>query len=89
MERTTNIFRGDTLLIFNELDVPERKTKVWEVRNQDGDFLGTISWKNTWRRYWWEQANSVGMDASCLDEVSAFIKREMIFRTTDNLKITE
>ena len=42
-------------LIFNQLDTskthPNKKTKVFEIRNKEDMFLGTIEWKNTWRQY--------------------------------------
>ena len=56
-------------------------TKVWYVLNSGGDsLLGNIRWKSEWRRYWFEPSPSTGFDATCLDEISQFLKQEMAKR---------
>ena len=69
-----------TYLEFNELDVPERKTNVFKVRNIKTDFfLGTIEWDTAWRRYLFSPtlAGPSKLDGACLSEISLFIRRLM------------
>ena len=62
-------------LEFQELDVPERKTQVFEIRNHKTDFfIGTIEWDCGWRRYVFCWSGELGkLDKLCLDEISEFI----------------
>ncbi len=62
-------------LQFNELDFPERKTKVFQVVNkQDDFFLGTIEWDTAWRRYIFSGATEPNkLDSNCLKTIACFI----------------
>ncbi len=68
-----------TYLEFNELDVPERKTKVFEVRNIKTDFfLGTIEWDGSWRQYIFSPtAIPSKLSKGCLRELADFIEKLM------------
>ena len=63
-----------TYLEFNELEV-ERKTKVFEVRNKEHFFLGSIDWANGWRQYVFNPtAEPTQLSVGCLKEIEEFIK---------------
>ena len=67
-------------LVFHELAVKDRKTKVWEVRSANDDaFLGTISWRASWRQYVFEPQRGYATVWShkCLTELAAFIQGRM------------
>ena len=66
-------------LKFNELDVPNRKTKVFEVRNKSSDFfLGTVEWWGAWRQYIFKPtAEGTIWSHGCLLDLSNFIKQLM------------
>jgi len=69
-------------LNFVELIVPpERKTRVWEIRNQADDTLGRVTFRPQWRAYVFEvpTGGTIGLewfDASCLQEIVDFVKLE-------------
>jgi len=66
-------------LIFNELDV-ERKTKVFEVRNQKLDYyFGDIEWDCGWRQYIFSQRvdEKIKMSRGCLKEIYDFLDKLM------------
>jgi hypothetical protein len=48
-------------------------TNIWEVCNTSGECLGKITWKATWRRYWFEPAPGTGFDGDCLQDIKNFI----------------
>jgi len=67
-------------LEFNELEVPKRKTKVFEVRNKITDYyLGDIDWDCGWRQYVFTQRidERIKMSKGCLREIADFIKKLM------------
>ncbi len=66
-------------LKFNELDVPKRKTQVFEIRNTKTDFfLGTIEWDGSWRQYVFSPtAEPSKFSKGCLKEISDFINELM------------
>jgi len=54
-----------------------RKTKVWAVISVGGNsFLGSVKWWPAWRRYVYEPASHIVMDAACLMEVTEFLTHE-------------
>lgn len=61
-------------VIFHELDVPSRKTKVFEVRNKESDdFLGTIEFKGAWRQYIFSPGAERIFNNKCLNDITRFI----------------
>lgn len=61
---------------------PERKTHTWEVTNKSsGAYLGIIEWYSAWRQYCYTPGGDYGarliFSASCLDDISGFIKMQM------------
>ena len=57
---------------------PTKKTKVFEVRNKDDVFFGTIEWKNTWRQYvFTPPAYSTFWARSCLKQLFDFMEKLM------------
>jgi len=61
---------------------PTRKTEEWICWNESKQYLGDVRWDNGWRQYCWfqEDGGIVGptkMAASCLDDISHFIKQLM------------
>lgn len=62
-------------LKFVEIDMPSRKTKVFQVISAfDNTFLGIITWNPKWRQYWLETEPDCGWSWDCLLECSNFIK---------------
>jgi len=52
------------------LNPTERKTNVIDVLNKAGDFLGTIQWKSTWRKYcYYNLGEYTWYDSNCLMEI--------------------
>lgn len=69
-------------LRFEEIDGGERKTKLFAVVGNQGDhLLGEVKWFARWRRYAFFPEQSSIFDASCLNEISGFIERQMEERT--------
>ncbi len=59
-----------------------RKTEVWSCENRSEQYLGMVSWYSPWRQYCWFQEDGgmhspTVMAASCLDDLSHFIKQLM------------
>ncbi len=69
-----------TYLKFVECQNDGRKTKVWMVRNSTNQDLAAITFRPQWRRYVLvvkpEYNNPTYFDASCLEEIVAFLKSE-------------
>lgn len=66
-------------LDFAELEVPERKTKIWEVAGYEGVFLGTVTWSGAWRQYVFNPQRGstiVIWSHDCLEELRDFLKWE-------------
>jgi NADH:ubiquinone oxidoreductase subunit len=60
---------------------PSGLTERWTVYNSVTEIpLGWISWRAGWRKYVFNTMADMSFDASCLDEISAFLKREMAKR---------
>lgn len=58
----------------------ERKprTNIWKVIMKDGkEQLGIVKWYSYWRRYRFYPDTGTGYDAICMDDISAFLKRQM------------
>ena len=69
-------------LKFEQLDTskthPNKKTKVFEIRNEKDTFLGTVEWKNTWRQYiFTPPAYTTIWARGCIKELYEFIERLM------------
>lgn len=64
---------------FNQLDVPKRKTKVFEIRtNSNNFFLGCIEWDTGWRRYTFSNSTEpCKFSEDCLLDIAHFIKQLM------------
>lgn len=62
-------------LTYNELDVPNRKTKVVEVRGYKNFFLGTVEWHNHWRQYVFRPTAEPSLwSGDCLLELQGFVR---------------
>ncbi len=62
-----------TYLKFEEQPNHGKLTKIWNVNSaSDGSFLGTITYKNTWRKYVFGSTGAI-FDASCLSEILSFL----------------
>lgn len=68
-----------SFLHFDELTLPNKKTKTWLVRNkQIGNALGAIKWYAPWRRYCFFTGEMlVIFDANCLGEIQSFVNKAM------------
>jgi len=76
-------------LEFDEIEVPSRKTKVFEVRNKETDwFLGTVQWANNWRQYTFVQRLDlqIQMSSGCMKELCVFIDELMNERKHPKVK---
>jgi len=57
------------------------KTNRYHVySNINSSFLGTIKWYSNWRRYIFCSDMGTVFDATCLDEISDFLKKLMCER---------
>lgn len=66
-------------LTFHEtIPNPARKTAIWEVRSGEQQILlGQVRWYAAWRRYCFTTVILVWMDATCLQEVTDFLTKQM------------
>ncbi len=54
------------------------KTQSWKVCNKRyGDELGIIRWYGAWRQYCYYPTVQAVYSAGCLEDIAAFIKKEM------------
>jgi len=69
---------------FDEKDVPERKTKVWEcINNKSNVVLGVVKWHPQWRQYCYFPVIEAVYSAGCLKDIADFIKEVMDNRQLD------
>jgi hypothetical protein len=72
-------------LSFVELE-PKAKTKVFEVRNKSGRWLGNVGWYVPWRKYCFIASyDRIVFDAGCLADIQDFINRLMLERKEKKL----
>lgn len=71
-----------SFLKFNVAAKPAgRKTDVWVVRSEANDsYLGVIGWHAPWRRFCFFPVDGTIFDASCLEEMTSFIRARMAER---------
>jgi hypothetical protein len=64
-------------LKFNDAGTsPSGRTKRWNVTSGEDSFvLGIIRWYAPWRKYVFDDGNSV-FDANCLQEIADFVKTQ-------------
>ncbi len=55
----------------------DHKTKMFLVVNDEGTILGTIQWRNGWRRYVYSTVADIDWSTECLDQLNNFIKKLM------------
>ena len=60
-------------LTFGKLDMPDRKTEVWQVISIKGIFLGDIKWFGRWRAYAFFPDEKTVYNSECLKDVAAMI----------------
>jgi hypothetical protein len=74
-----------TYLKFSEEPtLPGKKTKVWLVENQAGEYLGQIHWRTGWRRYVCVMDEfDTEWSVECLRELADFIDMQMLNRKLD------
>lgn len=53
------------------------KTKVYGVYTKKGAFLGLVEWYSPWRQYCFTTIMDTVWAASCIDDLSRFIKELM------------
>lgn len=63
-------------LVFSEQPSPG-KTKRFIVRNNSGEQLGWIHWRNGWRKYVYGTSVVGEYDTNCLKEITSFIDKLM------------
>jgi hypothetical protein len=65
-------------LEFPEVPAPTpRKTKYFDVINKQGEKLGRIHFRPTWRKYVFTQTSpGIEFDVECLGEIAAFMLDE-------------
>ena len=52
------------------------KTKRWLIRNRESkDVLGYVAWHPPWRQFCFFSIGLLVLAASCLDDISGFVKR--------------
>ena len=61
-------------IYFGKLDMPERKTEVWQVISKHGGFLGGVKWFGRWRTYSFYPEPETIYEDDCLMEIANFIK---------------
>ena len=62
-------------LEFEEIKI-KGKTKKFEVYNEKEDFLGSIEWHNSWRKYTYvTYPDYTFYDSTCLKEISTFLDK--------------
>ena len=57
-----------------------RKTDKWLVLNNNGGYLGTVSWYTQWRQYAFDPDEGTTwavFNSRCLIDIAAFLKAEM------------
>ena len=62
-------------LEFSKQNIKSHKHDVYCVFNLDDDHLGDITYNPLWQCHVWEQYSGIIMSKSCLDELSAFMKK--------------
>jgi hypothetical protein len=71
-------------LTFHETGTsPSGKTKIWDVTNANGEVLGRVLWKASWRKYTFCSIAAT-FDASCLQEITTFLLNQMIRHKKEN-----
>ncbi len=69
------IINGNQYIQF-EIRSDTGKTQSWAVINKSGFYsLGLITWYAVWRQYIFQPTENSEYNATCLDAISAFIKR--------------
>jgi hypothetical protein len=69
-----------TYVVFEEVQNPGRKTRVWDVKSTRGAFLGQIRWYARWRLYTFRPTPTSTFSAGCLHDIERFFEREMASR---------
>ena len=64
-------------LTFGKLDMPGRKTEVWQVISVHGVFLGDIKWFGRWRQYAFFPVNETIFNKECLKDIYTFVTNLM------------
>ena len=75
----TSYKKVKTKYIHFEEDDPNPKTSVWAVKLAKNGYIGEIRWYPRWRQYCW-LIDDLAFSASCLDDLSNFIKGLMAER---------
>lgn len=68
-------------LSFNELIIPTKKTKTYNVISGSAT-LGQIKWFSPWRRYCFFPYEGTLFDPNCLEEIKVKLQMLMVERKT-------
>ena len=61
-------------LIFTRIDIPGRKTPVYEIYNKSDECLGIIALHPAWRKFVFYPAEDSMFDISCLSDIMEQLK---------------
>jgi len=67
-------------LSFGKLDVPDRKTDIYQVISNKGTFLGDVKWFGRWRCYAFFPEVDTVFNSVCLKDIREFIDKLMMER---------
>lgn len=75
-------------IIFEEVVIKDRKTKVYTVRTEEGrTFLGEIKWYGAWRCYAFYPTENTVFEKTCLKDITTFLEKLMLDRKLERQKI--
>jgi hypothetical protein len=55
---------------------PKRKTKIWDVKGNNGAVLGQVKWYGAWRQYTFCPWPDTIFNKGCMEDLCAFLNRE-------------
>lgn len=78
---------SETFIRFEKLqEVGDRKTSKWIVKTvAAGDILGIVKWHGPWRMYVFYPSSSTLFSASCMIDITNFIRERMKERKDGDL----
>lgn len=66
-------------------DLAKPKTQVYDVKTNNGEFLGQIMWFFRWRQYCFYPADDTVWSRGCLQQVLDFIQKLMDDRKNEKI----
>jgi len=72
------VIKQTQYLIFEDMEVKKRKTKLIAVRNENSDdIIGYIEWYGPWRQYCFFPEYETIWNMTCLNDVNQLIQKLM------------